>query len=84
MPGQRCAIRQQLRIVWFGGLLPVKGVVVQAVAEFLADAPADLEAQLGRHRQITGVEEAVDIAVQEKRIARIMRLHWHRGVWPCT
>ena len=46
-------------------LVTVKSVVVSAVLKFLPDAPADLEPQLGRHRHIAGVEEAMNVPPQE-------------------
>ena len=44
-------------------------VVVPAVLEFLADAAADFEAEVGGDGDVAGVEEAVDVAAQEEAVA---------------
>ena len=43
-----------------------------AVVEFLPDAVADLEAQLGRYRHIAGIEQAVNVASQKQAIAGLV------------
>ena len=53
-------------------LLTVQRVVVPAVVELLLDAPADLEPQIGRHRHIAGVEQAVDVAPKQKAVSRLV------------
>jgi len=52
--------------------LPVKGVVITAVLKFFLDAPTHLKLEARCHGDIPCVEEGMDIAPQEKPIARIV------------
>ena len=52
--------------------LTVKGIVMPAVFKLLLDAAADLEVKIGRDRHIAGVEQAVDVAPQQKAVPGLM------------
>ena len=62
LPGQGTRIGTLTNRLWNDDPLSVKGVVVLAVFELFTNASADLEVQIGRHRHIACVKQAVDVA----------------------
>jgi hypothetical protein len=50
----------------------MKGVVVPSIFELLPDAATDLEMEVWRHRHISGVEQAMDVATQQETVSRLM------------
>lgn len=52
----------------------VKGVVVPAVVEFLADPPADLDAVIERDGEVALVEEIVEIGAKEEAVADLITM----------
>jgi hypothetical protein len=49
-------------------LVTMKRVVVPPVVELLLDAPAHLEAQIGRDGHIARIEQAVDVAPKQEAV----------------
>ena len=52
--------------------MAVKRVVVFAVIELLADAPANLEMEIGSYRHIARVKKTVNVASQQQTVARFV------------
>jgi hypothetical protein len=63
-----CRSGTEVRAVGRLNELAVQGVVVAAVLELLADAAADLEAQVRGDRHVAGVEQAVDVASEQQAV----------------
>ncbi len=60
MPTQRRRIGSLLAFLGNMDSFAVHGVIVPAVVELLFDPPTDLEMQVGCHRHVSGVQQAVD------------------------
>jgi hypothetical protein len=61
-------------------LSAVQSVVVVSVLELLLDPAADLEPHLRRHRDIAAIEEAVNVAPEQKSVRDVMRAALGIGV----
>jgi hypothetical protein len=72
MPSQSSGIGMLPHLFWHANPLTVKRIVVPPVIELLLDAAANLEMETGRHRYVAGVEEAVDVAPQQKSVLWLM------------
>ena len=72
VPRQRIPIRPILSPRWRHDLLAMQRIIVAPVFEFLADPFAHLKAQVGRDRDVAGIEQAVDVAPQQQAIARLV------------
>ena len=72
MPTQRRGIGLLLAFLGNMDSFAVHGVIVPAVVELLFDPPTDLEIQVGCHRHVSGVQQAVDVSPQQKPVARLM------------
>jgi hypothetical protein len=72
MPSQRARIRQMLHPRRRHDLPPMQRIIMPPVLEFLPYPPADLKAQLRRHRDIPGIKQAVNVTPQQQAIARLM------------
>ena len=54
-------------------LMPIKGIIVAAVFEFIADAAADLNSKLRSDRNLAFIKKPVNIASQQKAVIDRMR-----------
>ena len=53
-------------------LLPLQSIIVPAVLKFFSYPATYLEAQFGRDRHVTRIKQTMDVAAQEKAIARLV------------
>jgi hypothetical protein len=72
VPSQRIGIGTLIDIRGRLNLVPVKGIIVPAVLEFLPNARADLEPQIGCHGYVAGIEQAMDISPQKKSVSGLV------------
>src|SRR5277367_4929250 len=53
--------------------MTMERVVVPSIVELFPDAPADFEAQVWGHCYVAGVEQAMNVATQEKSVGCLVR-----------
>lgn len=57
--------------------------VVLAVVEVIAHSGACLYAIFGCHRDVSGVEEAMNIGAEKQSVSYVMRLNFREGTYVC-
>ena len=73
VPGQGIGIGAPVRLRGCVNGMTMERVVVPSILELFADAPANLKSQVWRYRDVAGVEQAMNVATQEKPVGCLVR-----------